>query len=138
MGPLSAIIQACAIAQPRPIRALRLLNIDEHKAWREFQHWYECRAARGLPSRTRYSSAPKQAHLRPAIDDRIIWSLDMERSFNSLAPSHRAILQLLAEGESLAIRAHQMRTSVRTLLRRRDAAVRQLAAIRSRYAEDED
>jgi hypothetical protein len=138
MGSISAIIQACATAQPRPMRALRLLDIEEHKAWREFQHWWESRAAGGVPSRTRYTDAPRQAQLRPAIDDRIIWSIDMERSFQQLAPIHRAMLELLVSGESIAIQAHRHGTSVRTLMRRRDAALRQLAGIRRRYAEDDE
>jgi hypothetical protein len=120
------------------MRALQLLDIEQHKAWREFQHWWECRAARGLPARTRYSDAPKQAQLRPAVDDRIIWSIDMERSFAQLAPSHQAILQLCVEGESVAIQAHRHGCSVRTLMRRRDDALRILAGIRRRYANDED
>jgi hypothetical protein len=124
-------------APPSRSRTLRLLNIDEHKAWREFQHWWESRAAGAVPSRTRYSDAPRQAQLRPAVDDRIIWSIDMGRSFEQLAPLHRAVLQLLVEGESIAIRAHQMGTSVRTLHRRRDAALQQLAAIRGRYADED-
>jgi hypothetical protein len=123
-------------AQPSRGRLFRILDIDQHKAWREFQHWWECRAAGAVPARTRYSDNPRQSQLRPCIEDRYVWSIDMSRSFAQLSPNHRAVLELLAQGESLAIRAHQMGTSIRTLLRRRDAALIQLAAIRSRYAEE--
>jgi hypothetical protein len=136
---VATVIQACtgiAGVTPSRGRVLQLLDINQHKAWREFQHWWECRAAGAVPSRTRYSSNPRQSHLKPCIEDRYVWAIDMGRSFEQLSPMHRAVLELLVEGESIAIRAHQMGTSVRTLLRRRDAALVQLAAIRSRYAEE--
>jgi hypothetical protein len=139
---MGSAIQIHAIAGQRPAhaisnsRALRLLNIDEHKAWREFAHWWESRAAHGVPNRTRYTDRPRQSQVRPAIEDRLIWSIDMERSFCQLAYSHRELLIAIAEGESMAFVAHRQGTSIRTLLRRRDLALQILAGIRRRYAEE--
>jgi hypothetical protein len=138
MGSAFATFHAVAggpATAPSRTRPLRLLDIDQHKAWREFQHWWECRAARGLPARTRYSDNPKQSQQKPSTEDRIIWSIDMARSFEELAPAHRAVLELLVQGESIAIRAQHLGTSIRTLMRRRDAALTQLARIRRNYAE---
>ena len=133
----AATIRAVADRQPSRTRVLRLLNIDEHKAWREFSHWWECRAAGAVPSRTRYSDTPRQGHLRPAIEDRYVWMIDMQRSYEQLAPSHRAVLELIAKGASISLQAHRMGTSVRTLLRRRDLALQMLAEIRRSYAEND-
>jgi hypothetical protein len=135
---MSSVPQIHAHTEHKPLyrrNHTRLLDIDQHIAWREFQHWWETRAARGVPARTRYSDNPRQAQLRPAMDDRLIWGIDFEKCFAQLAPSHQGILIILAEGDSLAIQAHKFGTSVRTMLRRRESALTQLVAIRRRYAE---
>jgi hypothetical protein len=111
-------------------RNFRLLDFSQAEAWREFQHWQESLAAHGVPAGFRYRSQPRQERTKPSIEDRYIWALDMGRSFAKLAPTHQAILLLLVSGDSIAMAAHKHGTSTRTLMRRREAALAQLAAIR--------
>jgi len=123
---------AHAIA-PSRTRALRLLDFNQHQAWAEFQRWHERSAG---PRIMPYRVQARQKLHKPGLEDRYIWAIDMGRSFAQLAPSHQAILLLLVSGDSLQMRAHSLGTSVRTLMRRRDAALEQLARIRSDYHAD--
>jgi hypothetical protein len=137
MGPSLATVHATASQeqpQTRRHKQLRLLDFNVHAAWCEFQRWWERDIA--APQIMSYRVQARLAQRKPSIEDRYVWAIDMSRSFEALAPGHRAILVFLVGGQSLQMHAHNMGVSMRTLIRRRDAALEQLAAIRSRYHEE--